>query len=158
MRAVDTCTETTKGITTDDAVYNWIRGLLGVYISDKDFYDAFRKRFCTSISPAAFHKLVRRAEKQEEKVLDEEAERRAFHPAPYHMQHIKMHHSDYRRVCCVCGRRVYQAETVIGKDGKKTYCQDCYNKLIEMPRIRRKKTKKRKEGPKNKPSDIVVKR
>lgn len=66
MRAVDTCTETTKGITTDDAVYNWIRGLLGVYISDKDFYDACKKRFRTSISPAAFHKLVRRVEKQEE--------------------------------------------------------------------------------------------
>lgn len=45
------------------------------------------------------------------------------------MRHIRMHVSDYRRICCECGQRIYQAETVIGKDGKKrTYYPECFKK------------------------------
>lgn len=111
----------------DRRLWNWIRSSLDDYDIGKEFYAAFSKRFHAGISPTSFGKLVRRAEKQVEKARDEEAERRAFHPVPYHMRHIKMHASDYRRTCCVCGRRVYQAETVIGKEGKeRTYCLQCF--------------------------------
>lgn len=110
----------------DRRLWNWIRCSLDDYDTGKEFYAAFSKKFHAGISPTSFCKLVRRAEKQVEKARDEEAERRAFHPAPYHMQHIKMHHSDYRRVCCRCGKRISTAFTVIGKDGKKkTYCRGC---------------------------------
>ena len=57
----------------------------------------------------------------------------------------RMHASDYRRTCCVCGRRTYQAETVIGKDGKrKTYCPECYADKVALPRIREKVRRRRK--------------
>lgn len=132
----------------------WIIENLSNFISDKSMRAAFEDEFAVMISESAFHKMIKLAEKA---VSDGKAD--AMIAASNPMRHIRMHAADYRRVCCVCGRRTYQAETVIGKAGKrKTYCTDCYNKLIELPRIRRKKTKKRKEGPKNKPSDIVVKR
>lgn len=110
----------------DRRLWNWIRCSLGDYDTDKELYAAFSKKFHAGISPTSFGKLVRRAEKQVEKARDEEAERRASSLTPYHMRHIKMHASDYRRTCCRCGRRISTAFTVIGKNGKKkTYCRSC---------------------------------
>lgn len=101
----------------------WIKLNLGEYLKEKEFREAFEIEFGTRISTSTFRKLVKReeqsAKKDKQELLD------ILQP----MRHIRMRASDYRRLCCECGRRTYQAETVIGKDGKKkTYCPQCSKK------------------------------
>ena len=101
----------------------WIKLNLGEYLKEKEFREAFEIEFGTRISTSTFRKLVKReeqsAKKDKQELLD------ILQP----MRHIRMHVSDYRKTCDVCGRRVYQAESVIGKDGKKkTYCPQCFKK------------------------------
>ena len=101
----------------------WTIENLSNFIKDKAMRKAFEDEFAVMISESAFRKMIKLAEKA---VSDGKSEAMIAASSP--MRHIKMNAADYRRTCCACGRRVYQAETVIGKDGKKTYCTQCFKR------------------------------
>ncbi|MDD5987314.1 MAG: hypothetical protein PUC26_05815 [Eubacteriales bacterium] len=116
----------TRGGTVTAQMVDWIRCTLGEYVNGEKYLMAFREKFPhTTVSRLTFDEAVSAALKAQEKEREPDIEL----DADYVMRHIRMRASDYRRTCCVCGRRTYQAETVIGKDGKKkTYCPQCFKK------------------------------